>query len=121
MRRRALETIELARHIVNVVEDNKAEDIVLLDLRPDVVIADFFVLCTGNSDRQIRALIEKVREDLKEKYKLIPHSVEGKAESGWMLIDYGEVVLHVFSANQRKYYDLEGMWRSVGSVLLSIQ
>jgi ribosome-associated protein len=103
------------------VEEHKAENIVLLDLRPDTVIADFFVLCNGNSDRQLQALSEYVREDLKEKLKITPYSVEGTAQSGWMLMDYGEVVVHLFLGEQRDYYDLEGLWQEVAHVLLSIQ
>lgn len=105
---------------MNVVEDKKAEDIVLLDLRPDAIIADFFVICTGNSDRQLRALAENVRESVKENYNKLPHSVEGAAESGWVLMDYGDIVVHLFQEEKRLYYDLEGLWRNA-HVLLSIQ
>lgn len=119
--RRFLEALELARHIVDVVEDRKAEDIVLLDLRPDTVIADFFVLCNGNSDRQIRALSEYVTEDVKERFGFKPYSSEGTPESGWVLMDYGSVVLHIFDEDTRDYYDLEGLWHEVAQVLLSIQ
>ena len=107
--------------MVDVVEENKAENIVLLDLRPDTVIADFFVVCTGNSERQLRALAEFVREEVKEKYHKVPFSTEGTAASGWLLVDYGDVVVHLFSADQREYYNLEGLWTNVGQVLLSIQ
>lgn len=106
---------------MDVVEDNKAADIVLLDLRPDTILADFFVLCTGNSDRQIRALSEHVREKVKDKYSKIPFSLEGTPESGWVLLDYGSVVVHVFAEEQRDYYDLQGLWGRQASVLLSIQ
>lgn len=120
MRRRFLDSLELARHIVNVVEDKKAENIVLLDLRPDVVIADFFVVCTGNSDRQIKALTDYVREAMKEEYNRLPFSTEGTADSGWVLMDYGDVVVHLFTEEKRRYYDLEGLWRTA-NVLVSIQ
>jgi ribosome-associated protein len=103
-----------------VVEDKKAEDIILLDLRPDVIIADFFVICNGNSDRQLRALADNVREAVKEKYNRLPFSVEGSPESGWVLMDYGDVVTHLFLEDKRDYYDLEGLWREA-NVLLSIQ
>ncbi|MCA0456750.1 MAG: ribosome silencing factor [Chloroflexi bacterium] len=115
-----LESIELARFIVNSVEDKKAEDILLLDLRPDAIIADYFVICTGNSDRQLRALADGVREQVKEKYGKLPFSVEGTPDSGWMLMDYGDTVVHLFQEEKRSYYDLEGMWRSA-HVLLQIQ
>lgn len=111
----------MARHIVDIVEERKAEDIVLLDLRPDTVIADFFVIANGNSDRQIRALSDYVREDVKENHKRYPVAVEGTPESGWMLLDYGDVVVHLFSEDQRDYYDIEGLWNKTGHVILSIQ
>jgi ribosome-associated protein len=106
---------------VDTLEENKATDIVLLDLRPDSSLADFFVVCTGNSDRQIRALTENIRQAIKEQTKVLPFNVEGTAESGWMLMDYSSVVVHVFHAEQRDYYDLEGFWSKVAHVLLSIQ
>ena len=116
-----LDSLDTARHIVDVLEDNKGQNIVLLDLRPDTVIADFFVLCTGTSDRQLRALTDYVRDQMREDHKLKPYSVEGRPESGWVLMDYGEVVVHLFTEEKRKFYDLEQMWEEVAHVLLSIQ
>ena len=117
----ALEPLELARLIVDVLEDKKAEDIILLDLRPDTILADFFIICTGNSDRQIRALVDYVRQACKEQANKLPFNVEGTPESGWMLMDYSNVVVHIFSAEQRDYYDLEGLWSKSAHVLVSIQ
>ncbi len=105
---------------MDAVEDKKAENIVLLDLRPDAIIADYFVICTGNSDRQLRALADGVREQVKERFSKLPSSIEGTPESGWMLMDYGDTVVHLFQEEKRHYYDLEGMWRSA-HVLLQIQ
>ncbi len=116
-----MDPLELARHVVDVVEDRKAEDIVLLDLRPDTVIADFFVIANGNSERQLRALMDYVKEDVKENLSQLPFSMAGTPESGWIVLDYGDVVVHLFSADQRDYYDIEGLWNKSGSVLLSIQ
>lgn len=115
-----LDSIELARAIVDVVEDKKAEDIVLLDLGPDTVIADYFVICNGTSDRQLRALVNYVREGIKEKYAIVPHATEGDPDSGWVLMDYGDVIVHLFTEEERRYYDLEGFWKHA-NVLLSIQ
>ena len=115
-----LDSLELAHDIVDAVESKKAENIVLLDLRPDAIIADFFVICTGNSDRQIKALADGVREAIKDKYSRLPTSVEGQATSGWVLMDYGDVLVHIFSEDQREFYDLEGFWKQA-NVLLNIQ
>jgi ribosome-associated protein len=106
---------------VDVVENKKAEDIILLDLREKAIIADFFVICTGNSDRQLKALVDNVRESVKEQYAKLPFATEGTAESGWMLMDYGDVIVHLFLDEKRRYYDLEGLWRAEASVLLRIQ
>jgi ribosome-associated protein len=116
-----MDALDLARHIVDVVEERKAEDIVLLDLRPETVIADFFVIASGNSERQLRALMDYVREDVKEKLGIIPANGEGAPASGWILLDYGDVVVHLFSEEQREYYNIEGLWSGVANVLLSIQ
>ena len=116
-----LDALDLARYIVDVVEDHKAEGIVLLDLRPDTVIADFLVVASGTSPRQLRALSDHVKEDIKEHHKRLPYAVEGTPDSGWVLLDYGDVVVHLFSEEQRNYYDIEGLWSNVASVLLSIQ
>lgn len=116
-----MDSLELARHIVDVVEDRKAEDILLLDLRPDNIIADFFVLCTGDNDRHLRALSEIVRQDVKDNYSLIPYSAEGKAENGWVVMDYGDVVVHIFAQEEREYYALEELWDAASKVMLRIQ
>lgn len=116
-----MDPLELARHVVDVVEDRKAEDIVLMDLRPDTVIADFFVIANGTSERQLRALADYVKQDVKENLGKLPFSMVGTPESGWVVIDYSDVVVHLFNTHTRDYYDLESLWSKSGSVLLSIQ
>ncbi len=103
------------------MEDKKAEDIVLLDLRPNVVIADFFVICNGLSDRQLKAIQEHIRDSVKETRQRLPFAISGTPESGWVLMDYGDLVVHLFMREKRLYYDLEGLWRKEANVLLSIQ
>lgn len=120
IRRRSLDSLDFARHIVEVVDEHKAENIVLLDLRPDTVIADFFVICTGTSDRQLKALVDYVKESVRDNFERRPFSSEGTGESGWMLLDYGDVVVHFFLEEVRAYYDLEGLWHKA-HVLVNIQ
>lgn len=115
-----LDSLELARTIAELLEDKKAENILVLDLRPDRVIADFFVIATGTSDRNLRALAEHVRVELKDKHNTQAASAEGVAESGWVLLDYGVVIVHIFLEERRQYYDLEGLWRPDSKVVLSI-
>ena len=92
----------------------------MLDLRPDTVIADFFVVCTGTSDRQLQALVDYVREKVKGDFDRKPFSSEGTAESGWLLLDYGDVVVHLFMREVRRYYNLEGLWNEA-NVMVRIQ
>ncbi|GAB4549977.1 MAG: hypothetical protein Kow0063_44690 [Anaerolineae bacterium] len=87
----------------------------MLDLRPVALIADYFVLCDGQSTRQVRAIMEAIVEALKELGER-PLRVEGTPESGWMLLDYGAVIAHIFSPELRAYYDLESLWKEAPMV-----
>lgn len=116
-----LDSLELARYIVDAVEDRKAEDILLLDLRPDNIIADFFIICTGDNERHLRAIGENLRQEVKDNFEQIPFTNEGKAENGWIVMDYGDVVVHLFSPEKRNYYALEELWDATSKVMLRIQ
>jgi len=115
-----LDSLDLARTIIDVIEDVKGENIVLIDLQDVTLIADYFIICTGNSDRQLKAIVEHIRIDIKDVLGVLPHHIEGKAASGWTLLDYSSVVVHVFSEELRDYYDLEGMWQEA-KILLRMQ
>ena len=116
-----LQSLDLAHQIVDLAEDRKAEDILLLDLRPDNIIADFFIICSGSSERHLRALTEVVRQEVKQRYQKLPFTNEGTAENGWIVMDYGDVVAHFFSPEQRDYYRLEDLWDAASRVMLRIQ
>jgi ribosome-associated protein len=105
-----LETLEFAQFIMRALDDKKADNIVLLDLGRDALVADYFVICNGNSDRQAKALAENVREQVKETYGRLPFSTQGQSNSGWVILDYGNVVVHVFLEEERLYYRLEELW-----------
>lgn len=81
---------------------------------------DYFVFCSGNSDRQLQALQESILESAKKEFRAIPWSKEGSGDNEWLLLDYGDVIVHIFSHEKRAYYDLEGLWKE-GKVLLHIQ
>ena len=112
----SLEPNELAHAIVNAAADKKAADILMLDLRPVALIADYFVLCDGQSHRQLRAIADGIVESLKESGQR-PLRVEGTPESGWMLVDYGAVIAHIFSPQLRAYYALEALWKDAPMVM----
>lgn len=103
--------------MVDIASDKKAADIVLLDIRPVTVIADYFVICTGGTDRQIKAITDDVHERLKKEDGVSPLHVEGTADSGWVLLDYGPVIVHVFSPEERERYKLEKIWDDAVVVL----
>lgn len=114
-----MEPLELARSIAETLEDKKGEDILILDLQNLAPVSDYFVICSGNSDRTINALMDAVIAETRDKVKLKPKQ-EGRPEEGWLLADFGSVVVHVFSTDQREYYQLEDLW-SQGKVLLHVQ
>jgi ribosome-associated protein len=89
--------------------DRRASDVVILDLRGITLITDFFIICHGTSEVQIKAIVEGVRVTL-EADRRRPLSVEGLAEARWVLLDYGELVVHVMAPAEREYYDLERLW-----------
>lgn len=120
MEKTAIESIALARYITDQLTDKKGEDIVLLDLREVTLIADYFVICSGSSERQLKTLVNTVTENVKKDHQILPHHVEGKTESGWVLIDFGDTIVHIFAPAARDYYDLEGFWQEA-PVLVKIQ
>jgi ribosome-associated protein len=94
---------------VQAVLGRKAESVVLLDVRGLTSIADAFIICSGRSNRQVSAVAEHVEQFLKQN-GIRPLSVEGRKEGHWVLMDYGHVIIHVFYAETRFFYDLEGLW-----------
>ena len=90
----------------------------ILDLRPVCVYTDFFVLCSGRNPRQTKAILDEVQARLKQDYKLRAQSVEGAQQGDWILADYLDVVLHVFTPETRDYYGLEELWGDMPSVEL---
>jgi ribosome-associated protein len=90
-----------------------------LDIREIAIFADFFIICTGTSDRMLDSLVDAVREKAKQKHDIIARS-EGKSSDGWDVVDLGDIVVHLFSPDQRDYYKLEELW-SEGKVLLRLQ
>ena len=101
---------ELARLAVEYADDKKAQDIVELDLRGVVGYTDYFVICTGACERQVKAIHDGIHQGLKDTHGLLPRRVEGLGESSWVLMDYLDVVVHVFTPQTRSFYRLEQLW-----------
>jgi ribosome-associated protein len=101
---------ETAIAIAELAADRKAIDIVGLDLRGMIGYADYFLICSGRSDRQTRGIHDAIHAGMKERYGLLPRRVEGLRESRWILMDYLDVVVHIFTPETREYYRLEQLW-----------
>ena len=101
------------------MEEKKAEDITLIDIREVAIFTDFFVICSATSDRMIRALVKTAEDTMITRYK-VKSKVMGTPSNGWVVVDFTDIVLHVFSPKQREYYQLEGLW-SNGKTLLRVK
>jgi ribosome-associated protein len=111
-----LSALETARRMVDAASDKKAQDIILLDVRKVSSLADYFVICSANVDRQIRAVAEAVEEAL-DAVNVPPYKREGTPADGWVLLDYGDVIMHIFSTEQRNFYRLEQLWEQAQVVV----
>ena len=106
----ALEAQALGRRIVEIASDKLASDIVLLDIQPVATVADYFVVFSTASERQLAAIARDIEQSLRNEDGVRPLRVEGRAASGWVVMDFGDVVVHIFSAEQRGFYRLEELW-----------
>ncbi|HET7028326.1 MAG TPA: ribosome silencing factor [Candidatus Limnocylindrales bacterium] len=108
--------IELARRIVELAEDRKAADIVLLDIGALTTVADYFIICSGGSERQLEAIGNGIVEGLRAE-GVRPIGREGIAASHWMLLDFGGVIVHIFTPPERDYYGLERHWSEAKTIV----
>jgi len=100
----------LAREALIAIQEKKASDIVIMDMQEISGLANYFILCSGASDTQVKAITESVERRLKFEFQEIPWHIEGAEHRQWVLIDYVDVVVHIFSPEMRKLYDLERLW-----------
>jgi ribosome-associated protein len=114
-----LTSLEQARRIAALAQEKLAEDVVILDMRPECSFTDYFVIATGRNPRQTAAIWDEVHTQMK-KEQLVPTGVDGVREGAWILADYIDVVLHVFTPESRAYYKLEELWNDVPSVDLDV-
>ena len=104
-----MEPKELSLKVAKLLDDRKAIDVTVIDISPKASFADYFVMASAGSDRQMGALVGNV-EDMLEPAGIFPKSVEGKKSSGWILMDYGDVVINVMTAEMREKYNIERIW-----------
>lgn len=112
-------TLHIVHGLINSLEEKKAEDVVLLDLKDIAIFTDYFIICSGTSNRMLNSLVRSVRETAKKKFNIIGKK-EGEPQDGWITLDYGDVVVHIFSPKNRAYYQLEKLWEK-GRLLLKLK
>lgn len=105
-----MQSIDRAQHCAAFLLDKKAFNVRILDVRKISSLTDFLVIASGNSDRQVSAAAEAVHLGMKKEYRSMPGGIEGLNEGRWVLIDYGDVMVHVFHEPVRLFYDLDGLW-----------
>jgi ribosome-associated protein len=108
-----LTSLEQARRIAALTQDKLARDVVIMDMQPVCSYTDYFVVVTGNNPRQTKAIWDEVHAVLKRDERLLPRSVAGEAEATWIVADYLDVVLHVFTPDARDFYRLDDLWGDV--------
>ena len=104
---------EIATAIAEYASDRKALDIVQLDLRGIIGYTDYFVICTGRTDRQTKAIHDAIHAGMKREHGILPRRVEGLSQARWILMDYLDVVVHIFTPETRDFYRLEALWGDV--------
>ena len=107
---------DIALLAADAADDKKAEDIDILNVQGLTVIADYFVLCSANSDQQVRAVARAIDDKLSEK-GIEPQKIAGMDDARWVLMDYADVIVHVFHKREREYYDLERLWSDAEKIL----
>lgn len=115
----ANEPLTVAKEVVTLASDKGAADILLMDIRKQSIIADYFVICSGDNERQIRAIVRGIKDGIDEQFHLDPlnRSDQSQEGSGWVVLDYGGVVVHVFSPQMREFYRLERLWSEAATLL----
>ena len=101
---------EQIRVITDVLEDKKASDITVLDIKGLSIMADYFVIGSGSNKNQIGAIIDAIEEKMLKVCGIFPKHIEGTKDSGWILLDYQDIIVHIFDIESRSFYDLERIW-----------
>jgi ribosome-associated protein len=101
---------EIALAVAELASDRKAVEILQLDLRELTSLADYFVICTGRSDRQVKGIYDGIQLAMKKEHGIVPTRVDGVTQAQWILMDYGDVIVHIFTPEIREFYRLEQLW-----------
>ncbi len=115
-----LESEALTRRLAELADSKGATEIVVLDMRGLAAYTDFLAICTARNERQARAIVDEVKLRLKGEHALLPGGVDGEGAAGWIVLDYLDAVLHVFTAEERERYQLEDLWREAPRLELQL-
>ncbi|MDR2524600.1 MAG: ribosome silencing factor [Oscillospiraceae bacterium] len=110
---------ELLQTLAKLLDEKKALDLTAIHTTEQTIITDYFLLATGTSSTHVKALAEELEHEMKKRHGLLPRGIEGRA-SGWILLDYGTVLVHIFQKEQREYYNLERLWEDGEAVDLGL-
>ncbi len=105
-----MEILTLATDIAAILDKKKARDVKILKVNQKTVIADYFVIAAGTSSTQVKSLADEVEFELKTNRNIVPAAIEGRGQGGWVLLDYENVIVHVFNPQTREFYNLEKLW-----------
>ena len=109
--------LEKVKEIVRILDNKKARDIKALEITEHSIVADYFIIVSGTSNTHVKALADEVEYEMKQK-GVEPYHIEGKA-TGWILLDYNSILVHVFTSETREYYNLERLWQDAGQIDIS--
>lgn len=116
-----MEGLELANQITDIIVDKQGQNVIILDIQNVTTIADYFIICSGTTRRQLEAMRSAIQAEMKSSpERVLPLNIEGTAESGWILMDYNGVIVHLFTPEVRDFYQIETLWQS-GRVVTQIQ
>ena len=110
-----MKPLDLAKAIAAILDNKKAEHIVTIHTTEQTIISDYFVVASGTSSTHVKALAEELEFEMKQQHGMLPNGIEGRA-TGWILLDYSTVLVHVFQKEQREYYNLERLWEDAEKV-----
>jgi len=110
---------ELLQRIAQILDEKKARDIAAIHTTEQTIIADYFIIANGTSSTHVKSLAEDLEFEMKQRHGVRPKGIEGRA-SGWTLLDYGTVLVHIFLPDQREYYNIERLWEDAERVQLSL-
>ena len=105
-----MDSKKLALLCRELADNRKAENIVILDLRELSSVTDYFVICTGNSEPHLRAIVDEITDQLREEHAVRPRAMDGTLQTAWIVLDFFDVIVHVMRGDAREHYDLEGLW-----------